>query len=92
MTFDSLAERVAKEFRVQMEDEGFETFSEMVKCYMWETSDIRNEVSSILKDVGDDAYVDEEDGNFVYLNGESISYSRFSKMFRNYLKSYTKEN
>lgn len=30
MTFDSLAERVAEEFRSQMEDEGFETFSEAV--------------------------------------------------------------
>lgn len=92
MTFDSLAERVAAEFRTQMEAEGFESFREMVRCYQWDTDDIKNEVDYILRDIGEDAYIDEEDGNFIYLNGDSIPYSEFSRMFRKYLKYNVEED
>ena len=87
MTFYSLAEKVAEEFKSMMQDEGFETFSEMVRCYQWDTEDIKDEVDFILKDIGEDCYIDEEDRNYVYLHGcESIPYSKFSRMFRKHLK------
>lgn len=89
MTFSSLADRVAKEFRSMMQDEGFETFNEMVRCYQWDSDDIKDEVDYILRNLEVDAYIDEEDKNYVYLNTyECISYLKFSRMFRKHLKDF----
>ena len=48
-TFEDLAKFVAGVFASDMNDEGFETFTEMARCYCWEWDDIKDEVDSILQ-------------------------------------------
>ncbi|MBP1581119.1 MAG: hypothetical protein J6A26_01815 [Oscillospiraceae bacterium] len=56
MTFENLANLVADEFRRTMAEEGFETFSEMKKCYMWDANDIKEEVSTIVDEISNKAW------------------------------------
>ena len=86
MTFAEVAKLVADDFRETMEIHNFETFEEMKQCYWWTSADIKEEVSAILnaisKENGIEVYIDELDGSDVMMNGDSISYRAFAKMFR----------
>lgn len=88
MTFEELAVKVADDFRETMDEQGFESFDEMKKCYWWDSNDIKEEVNSILSSVRDaDAYIDEIDGSDVILNGDTIPYRKFSAMWHKCLKA-----
>ena len=54
MTFERLAELVAYDFKHTMEEQGFETFDEMKRCYMWDATDIKEEVSTIVSEISSD--------------------------------------
>lgn len=54
MTFEKLAELVSKDFQKTMDNEGFETFREMRKCYCWNMQDIKAEVYSIITELSEE--------------------------------------
>lgn len=56
MTFDELAKKVADCFKSTMDEEGFETFDEMRRCYCWEAIDIKEEVDAIIREISADEY------------------------------------
>lgn len=88
MTFIKLAKIVADDFMQTMNEQGFESFDEMKRCYWWDSNDIKAEVDSILQSVCEaDAYIDEVDGSDVILDGGIIPYRKFSAMWRKYLKA-----
>lgn len=76
------AEYVARDFVQTMIDEGFETFQEMSRCYMWDTEDIKQEVYYILQPTNCWMW---DDGSTVELRDECISWRAFSKLFRDYI-------
>ena len=82
-TFDEAAEYVAKDFISTMQDEGFETFQEMAKCYMWETDDIKSEVYYILQDTNCEMW---DDGSELEIGQNSIEWRKFSKLFRDKIR------
>ena len=85
MKFAELAEIVAKDFFETMKAEGFRTFAEMKRCYWWTTQDIKEEVDYIIRQTGEDAYIDELDGSLVILGGQDMPYRKFSGMWRSAL-------
>lgn len=88
MTLAKLIDIVVNDFKKSMLDEGFESFNEMAKCYMWDSSDIKQEVSSIINDQNN-AYMDEESGE-ITINDDSIEpykYKMFIAKVRKALKS-----
>jgi hypothetical protein len=56
MTFEVLAKMVADDFCRTMKDQGFETFGEMKKCYMWDAKDIKEEISSIVSEISENLW------------------------------------
>ena len=68
MTFEKLAKLVAEDFQRTMDEEGFETFNEMKKCYDWEAQDIKEEVESIISELNKRAY--EENGETFYMSDD----------------------
>lgn len=86
MNLDYFASKVAEQFKKEMNEIGVETFQELVRCYRWDSSDIKDEVDFFLRLTSDDeAYVDEEDGEFVYYNDETLTYKEFSRLWKKYL-------
>lgn len=81
-TIQEAAEYVARDFVQTMIDEGFETFQEMSRCYMWDTEDIKQEVYYILQPTNCLMW---DDGSTVELRDECISWRAFSKLFRDYI-------
>lgn len=85
---DSLAKKVAEEFKSDMDEHGFETFDEMAQCYWWSQQDIKDEVDYILRDLTDGkAFIDEIDSTEVIYSDGTIPYRSFSRMWRKYLKT-----
>lgn len=92
MNFNELANIVACAFQQTMKEEGFETFAEMKKCYMWTPEDIKEEVDDIIRDATfEDAYIDELDGTLVFCSGQDMEYKRFQKLWNKALKSMPKD-
>ena len=93
ITFPALAKRVAADFRQTMEEEGFDTFAEMKKCYGWDKHDIMGEVESILadirKDTGADVSITTEDDEeeAVYIGLLDLAWDGFFKMIKAELKA-----
>jgi hypothetical protein len=97
MTFEMLAKLVADDFRHTMEEQGFETFNEMKKCYAWDARDIKEEVSSIVseisaknweetRNVGETAFVS-DDYSFVQIGVcDDMRWSEFKKLVFSFLK------
>ena len=86
MNLDYFARKVAEQFKKHMNELGLETFQELSRCYMWNSSDIKEEVDYYLREASnDEAYVDEEDGKFVYYKDETLTYKEFSHLWRKYL-------
>ena len=81
MTFEQLAEIVAADFIATMKEEHFDTFTDMIICYWWTPTDIKNEVDAILREKTP-AYIDEADRTDVILNDDLMPYRKFSRMFR----------
>lgn len=79
-SFDEVAQIVAEEFVQTMKEEGFEIFQEMVKCYMWETDDIKSEVCYILQNTNCEMW---DDGTQLELGNKTMVWRAFSKLFRN---------
>ena len=84
MTFEELAKVVANEFKQTMKEEGFDSFKEMAECYWWTANDIKDEVDVIISNAVEGlgvSGIDEVDRTDVYLNGDMISYRKFSAMW-----------
>lgn len=94
-TFEQLAQIVADNFRDMMNEGGmsgepFESFADMRQCYKWTSNEIKELVDEFLRDIqGVYAYIDEYDGKDVFLNGDSISYRKFSLMWKKLLQYST---
>lgn len=87
-SFAQAADIVAEEFLQTMTDEGFNTFREMQKCYWWETSDIKEEISYTLESKTDAWMFD--DGSYVQFGAEDMPYSEFKKLVFQNLKNIGK--
>lgn len=48
MTYYELVKLVVDDFKQSMNEEGFDSFKEMVRCYQWDSDDIRAEVEYIV--------------------------------------------
>lgn len=83
MTFEILALLVADDLRKMMQEDGFETFSEMRKSYMWDSSDIRDEICYSLKQCGGDCY---DDLSMIESGYDTMPYRIFKKMVMKELK------
>ena len=94
MTFEKLAELVADDFQKTMNEEGFETFKEMKKCYDWDAQDIKEEVDSIISELNKKAY--EESGETFWMSDDysflqigifdDMSWGDFKKLVFSHLK------
>lgn len=83
-SFEQLAERVAESFKRLMEEEGFETFREMKRSYMWEADDIRFEICYYVLECGGECY---DDLTFVEIDSNhEMPYGKFKKMVMANLK------
>ena len=72
MTFEKLAEMVRMDFKTTMEQEGFETFADMKRCYCWEAADIKDEVNIIIAELANTAYKNKEFSNFYMADDNSF--------------------
>ena len=94
MTFEELAKLVAEDFKKTMDEEGFETFDEMKKCYWWSNDDVKEEVESIIsvlteksvKDGGEYFYMS-DDHTFIQIGTfNDMSWRDFKKLVFSHLK------
>lgn len=81
---ENLVKIVADDFRKDMEENGFESFQEMSRCYMWDSSDIRAEVEYIVNS-SNLGYMGDE--GLVLNNGDLCEYKDFIRLVRKSLKS-----
>lgn len=80
---EQAAALVAQEFKATMAEGEFDTFNEMARCYRWESSDIKDEVDAILRDLtAGEVYIDEDDGSMVFAPDGEMEYRKFSAMWR----------
>ena len=85
--FEMLAKIVADDFIETMGLFDYDTFDEMCRSYYWTSKDIREEVDSIIREATCSvAFVDEEDGKWVFYGDDMIEYRKFARMFRKLLK------
>ena len=82
--FEDAAEAVAQDFVNTMKDEGFQTFEEMKRCYMWEPEEIKQEVSAILDEFTDCWMWD--DTTHVQIGIEDMPYREFKKLWTSKVK------
>lgn len=61
-TYIVLVNLVSDEFETVCNNEGFETFAEMVRCYQMDSADIKREVCAVVCSTKS-AYMDEENGD-----------------------------
>ena len=79
-SFEHAAEIVAQDFVQTLLEEGFESFNEMRKCYWWEPSDIRKEMSYSVGSLTDNCSF-WDDGSYVELDGKGeMPYKDFKRM------------
>ena len=76
---EKLIRYVAECFKKTMMEEGFETFSEMSRCYDWGTREIKEEMSNIIFESG---YGCLGDGYLELDSGEYMEYKKFSAAVR----------
>ena len=94
MTFEKLAKLVADDFQITMDNEGFETFNEMRRCYCWEIQDIKDEVQQIITNLAEKAWEENkesfymsDDCSFVQIGFcEEMSWGNFKKLVFSNLK------
>ena len=87
-TYAGLVKFVANEFENTCNEEGFDTFSEMTRCYQMDSADIRAEAAAIVRSVKD-AYMDEDSGEVTLDDGsdEPYKYKPFITAARKELRS-----
>lgn len=56
MNIMELAKKIADEFKEDVKEHGCESFKEMVDCFGWEPSDIREEITYMQTDFLNDEY------------------------------------
>ena len=86
MTYDGLVEMVVTCFLEDVKEGGFESFDEMVKCYMFDSKDIKREVEYLINFSGY-AWLDEE--GITIFGDDSYypyPYRKFIASVRNHLK------
>ena len=73
---------VADDFKQAMNEEGFESFKEMARCYQWDSDDIRAEVEYIIN-ASKKAYMG-DDGITVFddVSDEPYKYRDFIRLVR----------
>ena len=90
MTYVELASHVADQIIEDCKNDNFESFNEMVDCYWWESSDIKEYVGGIIDDIaqqtGTDSYIDEIDGDVIVDGDEIIKFRKFMTAVRKYLR------
>ena len=91
MTIDRLTHVVADDFLDTMKDFDFASFAEMVRCYMWDTKDIKEQVNMIIDEYArshpeEGLFYLDDDGTDIICNDDIIPYRTFSQMFRKLLK------
>ena len=93
MTFNDVAKMVADDFKETMWENGFHTFTEMCICYMWDSQDVKEEVSFIISKLSDKLWKEErvslwmsDDFSFIQLGFEDMSWKDFKKLFINELR------
>ena len=88
MTFEKLAKLVAEDFQKTMNEEGFTTFKEMKKCYVWDAQDIKDEVEEIvtilnrqLYSEGEQNFYMSDDQTFLQIGiFDEMSWGEFKKL------------
>jgi hypothetical protein len=83
-TVEDLARDVANDFNKTVEEEGFASFAEMKKSYMWDSADVKEEVRYMVNEMyGGQMYDDDE----VRANNAEryMSYREFMKVVRKHL-------
>lgn len=83
MKFEELAKAVAETLKDMMREEGFETFEEMRRCYLWEGNDIREEICYRVKECGGDCFDDMTD---ITIGWDIMAYGAFKKLVMAHLK------
>lgn len=94
MTFEELVNYVISDFQKTMQEEGFTTFAEMKKCYMWDADDIKSEVYSIITDLSNEQHKKGEYSDFfmwddmtaVRIGWDDMSWKNFKKLIFSCLK------
>ena len=89
MTFEMLAKMVADDFRETMNDEGFDSFEQMCKCYAWEWADVKDEVDAIITEIARREHLElwmSDDQTFIQLGLDDISWRDFKRMMLAELK------
>ena len=86
MTFSDLAVQVANNLLALAKEEGFETFTEMKKSYMWESQDIKDEVYYIISHLNNSNISMWDDCSVVEIGWEQMRWGQFKKLVFGYIK------
>lgn len=81
-TFEDLAKYVASDLHSTLVQEGFKTVSEMMECYWWSASDLKDEVSEIIREAaeaGSDCWM-WDDLTHVQIGIEDMPWREFKKL------------
>lgn len=87
ITFEDLAKAVSDSFIETMDENDFETFTDMKETYWWTLDDIKDEIDYIIRTATDEkAYIDELDRSDVFIGGQDMKYRAFAAMWQGNLK------
>ena len=73
MTINELAKKIADEFKADMKEHGFETFKEMAKCYWWDATDVKGEISYMATDFANRDYDEYVEANGTWNGYEMVT-------------------
>lgn len=79
-TFTDLAKYIADKLLELTKEEGFETFNEMKKSYMWDTQDIKDEIYYIISHMNNSAVSMWDDCSVVEIGWEQMKWGQFKKL------------
>ena len=90
-TVQDLAKYVADYFNESIEDWEFDGFQEMVDCYDWSSSDIKEEIYYTLKEIRDRHIYDTSNWDFfddcsVEVDGVDYSYRQFKRIMMQFIE------
>ena len=93
MTFEQLAQEVAKDFNEVIREQGFGTFARMKKSYCWDAQDVKEEVEETISALASKRYNGGEfadfwmadDFSFVQIGFDDMSWCEFKKLLFKYL-------
>lgn len=87
ITFEDLAKAVSDSFIETMDENDFETFTDMKETYWWTFDDIKDEIDYIIRTATDErAYIDELDRTDVFIGSKDMPYRQFANLWKSNLK------